>query len=76
MKYTALFVSLVLFSALLPASVPNPPATYVSGSAAIPNGAVTTTEIEHSCIEPHSPELGYPDHARSSFGAINSTQPL
>ena len=46
MKYTALFVSLVLSSALLPASVPNPPATYVSGSAAIPNGVDGTINVE------------------------------
>jgi hypothetical protein len=39
MKYTAMIASLMLFSAVLPASVPNPHATYVSGSAAIPNGA-------------------------------------
>ena len=39
MKYTALLVSLMLFSTVLPASVPNPHAIYVSGSAAIPNGA-------------------------------------
>lgn len=46
MKYTALLVSLVLFSALLPASVPNPPATYVSGSAAIPNGVDGSINVE------------------------------
>lgn len=39
MKYSALFVSLVVFSALLLASVPHPPAVYVSGSAAVPNGS-------------------------------------
>src|SRR5260370_19069632 len=39
MKYTALLVSVMLFCAVLVASVPNPPASYVSGSAAIPNGA-------------------------------------
>ncbi len=46
MKHTALLVSLVLFSAALPASVPNPPATYVSGSAAIPNGADGSINVE------------------------------
>jgi hypothetical protein len=39
MKCSALFVSLVLFSALVLASVPHPPAVYVSGSAAVPNGS-------------------------------------
>jgi hypothetical protein len=38
MKHTALIASLVLFSALLSGSVPNPHAVYVSGTAAIPNG--------------------------------------
>jgi hypothetical protein len=39
MKYSVIFVSLVLFSALVLASVPHPPAVYVSGSAAVPNGS-------------------------------------
>ena len=39
MKCSALFVTLVLFSALVLASVPHPPAVYVSGSAAVPNGS-------------------------------------
>jgi len=39
MKYASLLFSLMLFSTLLQASVPNPHATYLSGSAAIPNGA-------------------------------------
>lgn len=46
MKYNALLVSLVLFSAVLPASVPNPHAIYVSGSAAIPNGADGSINVE------------------------------
>ena len=39
MKYASLLFSLMLFSTLLQASVPNPHATYLSGSAPIPNGA-------------------------------------
>jgi len=39
MKYSVMIVSLVLFSALVLASVPHPPAVYVSGSAAVPNGS-------------------------------------
>lgn len=39
MRYSALLITIVLFCALLPASVPHPRAVYVSGSAAIPNGA-------------------------------------
>jgi hypothetical protein len=46
MKHSALLVSLVLFSAMLPASVPNPHATYISGSAAIPNGADGSINVE------------------------------
>ena len=38
MKCFALFVSSVVFSALVWASIPHPPAVYVSGSAAVPNG--------------------------------------
>jgi len=39
MKRSNLLVSFVLFSALVLASVPHPPAVYVSGSAAVPNGS-------------------------------------
>jgi hypothetical protein len=46
MKHTALLASLVLFSAALPGSVPNPHAAYVSGSAAIPNGAEGSLNLE------------------------------
>jgi hypothetical protein len=54
MKYTALLVSLMLFSAVLPASVPNPHATYVSGSAAIPNGAdgsINVGDVQELCFD-------------------------
>ncbi len=46
MKYTPWLASLVLFSAALPGSVPNPHAAYVSGSAAIPNGAEGSLNLE------------------------------
>jgi hypothetical protein len=48
MKHTAWLASLVLFSAALPGSVPNPHAAYVSGSAAIPNGAEGSLNLEDS----------------------------
>jgi hypothetical protein len=46
MKHTALLTSLVLFSVALSGSVPNPHAAYVSGSAAIPNGAEGSLNLE------------------------------
>ncbi len=46
MKHTAWLASLVLFCAALPGSVPNPHAAYVSGSAAIPNGAEGSLNLE------------------------------
>ena len=46
MKYTGLFASLMLFSVLLLASVPNPHADYVSGSAAIANGTGGSLNLE------------------------------
>lgn len=46
MKHTAWLASLVLFSAALPGSVPNPHAAYVSGTAAIPNGAEGSLNLE------------------------------
>jgi hypothetical protein len=45
MKYSALFVILVVFSALVLASVPHPPAVYVSGSAAVPNGSAGSVNL-------------------------------
>ena len=39
MRLSVLLTTLVVFCVLLPASVPHPRAVYVSGSAAIPNGA-------------------------------------
>jgi hypothetical protein len=46
MKHTAWLASLVLFSAALPGSVPNPRVAYVSGSATIPNGAEGSLNLE------------------------------
>jgi hypothetical protein len=46
-KHAAQLVALVLFSAALPASVPNPHAVYVSGTAAIPNGAEGSLNLGH-----------------------------
>ncbi len=45
MKYSALLVSLVVFSALVLASVPHPPAVYVSGSSAVPNGSTGSLNL-------------------------------
>jgi len=46
MKHIAWLASLVLFCAALVGSVPNPHAAYVSGSAAIPNGAEGSLNLE------------------------------
>ncbi|HUJ21331.1 MAG TPA: PEGA domain-containing protein [Bryobacteraceae bacterium] len=46
MKYSTLFVTIVLLSAALLASVPNQPAVYLHGSAAIPNGTQGSFNVE------------------------------
>jgi hypothetical protein len=48
MKHTVLLASLVLYCAAISASVPNPRAAYVSGSAAIPNGTEGSLNLEDS----------------------------
>ena len=46
MKYSTLFLTILLLSAALIASVPNNHAAYVSGSAAIPNGTDGSLNLE------------------------------
>ena len=46
MKYSTLFLTILLLSAALLASVPTDHAAYVSGSAAIPNGTEGSLNLE------------------------------